>query len=447
MNTFRLRFVATLLIAIVFQACSGGDPNIESAKLNIRNKDYSAAIASADRAIANNPGNHEAYIWKARALSSRASSNNDVDARRDDYTAMNEALGKAQEIIDASTDPKMMLFNFQIDEVRENAWRLEHATSVNYVSKDTISENEFTRSISHMKNAIAVYPDSVLSSRALAEIYFLSGDLSNAANQMKTTIENPNADPKAEDYVRLMQFQREAKQSEELMATMELAVSKFPGNKDVKVEVANTYLSQANYDKAAETMSELVGFEPENAEYRYIYSTLLFEAINSEISKLNDNYTVAFDLRSEYRETARKATSAANTKRLADIDKELQELGKSNTEIGAEIDALGNVVIEQLTKATELQPEEAKYFNLLGSIYDVKANVVFNQGNEQADLAEADKLQEQARAIWRLALPYMEKATQLTPDNRDAWATLSRVYIRLGMTEKAQEAMQKAEQE
>lgn len=447
MNNFRLSFIATLLIAIVFQACSGGDPNIESAKLNIRNKDYSAAIASADRAIANNPSNHEAYIWKARALSSRASSNTDVDARRSDYTAMNEALGKAQEVIDASTDPKMMLFNLQIDEVRENAWRLEHATSVNYVSKDTISEGEFARSIAHMKNAIAVYPDSVLSSRALAEIYFLSGDLSNAANQMKVTIENPNANPQAEDYVRLMQFQREAKQTEELLATMELAVSKFPGNKDVKVEVANTYLSQANYDKAAETMSELVGFEPENAEYRYIYSTLLFEAINSEISKLNDNYTRAFDLRSEYRETARKATNAANTKRLAEIDKELVSLGQSNTEIGAEIDALGNVVIEQLTKATELQPAEAKYFNLLGSIYDVKANVIFNQGNEQADLAQADKLQEQAREIWRLALPYMEKATELTPDNRDAWATLSRVYIRLGMTEKAQEAMKKAEQQ
>jgi Flp pilus assembly protein TadD len=446
MNTFRLSLVAVFMIAFVFQACSGGDPNIESAKLNIRNKDYSAAIASADRAIANNPSNHEAYIWKARALSSRASSNNDIDARRSDYTAMNEALDKAREILEASTDPKLMLFDFQIDEVRENAWRLEHATSVNYVSKDSVSEGEFARSIAHMKNAIAVYPDSVLSSRALAEIYFLSGDLSNAANQMKLSIDNPNANPQAEDYVRLMQFQREAKQMEFLMATMEVAVSKFPGNKDVKVEVANTYLSQANYDKAAQTMAELVSFEPENAEYRYIYSTLLFEAINNEISKLNDNYTVAFDLRSEFRETARKATNAANTKRLGEIEKELESLAKSNSDIGAEIDALGNVVIEQLTKATELQPEESKYFNLLGSIYDVKANVLFNQGNEQSDLAQADKLQDEARAIWRMALPFMEKATQLTPDNRDAWATLSRVYIRLGMTEKAQEAMQKAEQ-
>jgi len=446
MNTFRLSFVAVILIAFVFQACSGGDPNIESAKLNIRNKDYSAAIASADRAIANNPSNHEAYVWKARALSSRAAGNTDIDARRSDYSSMNEALNKAREILDASTDPKAMLFDLQIDEVREIAWRLEHATSVNYVSKDTVSESEFARSISHMKNAIAVYPDSVLSSRALAEIYFLSGDLSNAANQMKVTIENPNANPQAEDYVRLMQFQREAKQTDDLLATMEVAATKFPGNKDIKVEVANTYLSQAQYDKAAATMNELVSFEPENAEYRYIYSTLLFESINNEISKLNDNYTVAFDLRSEYRETARKATNAANTKRLTEIDNELQKLAATNNGIGNEIDRLGNVVIEQLTKATELQPEEAKYFNLLGSIYDVKANVIFNQGNEQSDLAQADKLQNEAREIWKKALPFMEKATQLTPDNRDAWATLSRVYIRLGMTEKAQEAMQKAEQ-
>jgi len=446
MNTFRLRFIAVLIIAVVIQSCSGGDPNIESAKLNIRNKDYTAAIASTDRAIAVNPNNHDAYIWKARALGSRAMNNNDIDARLPDYQSMIAALDKANSILATSTDPKAMLSTLQIDEVRDDAWRLEHATSVNYVSRDTISDQDFARSIAHMKNAIAIYPDSALSSRALAEIYFLSGDVSSAASQMKTTIDKSSSSAVAEDYVRLLQFQREAGMESEVLATMNKAVELFPGNKDIKIEVANTYLSRAEYDKAANTMSELISFEPDNAEYRYVYATLLFEAINNQISSLNDNYTVAFDLRTEFRETARRATSAANTERMKNIEKELEDLNTQNSKIGGEIIRLGDVVIEQLTKATELEPTTAKYFSLLGSIYDVKANVRFNEGNEQTDLAIADRMQNEAKDIWRKALPYMEKATELDPENRDNWATISRVYVRLGMLEEAQRAMERSEQ-
>lgn len=446
MNTFRLRFIAVLMVAVVIQACSGGDPNIESAKLNIRNKDYTAAIASTDRAIEVNPNNHEAYIWKARALSSRAMDNSNIDARMADYQSMITALERANSILEASEDPKAMLSILQIEEVRDEAWRLEHATSVNYVSKDTISDQEFARSIAHMKNAVAIYPDSTLSSRALSEIYFLSGDIQSAATQMAETIKRAGDEAVADDYVRLLQFQREAGMENELVTSMEKAVELFPGNRDVKIEVANTYLSRAEYDKAANTMSELISFEPDNAEYRYVYATLLFEAINSQISSLNDNYTVAFDLRSEYRETARKPTSAANTQRMQDIEKELESLNTKNAEIGSEINRLGDIVIEQLTKATELEPEEARYFSLLGSIYDVKANVRFNEGNEQTDLAVADRMQNEAKEIWRKALPFMEKATELDPENRDSWATLSRVYIRLGMTEEAQRAMERSGQ-
>ncbi len=263
---------------------------------------------------------------------------------------------------------------------------------------------------------------------------------------MKVTVEKSGSSAIAEDYVRLLQFQREAGQEAEALATMEKAVGMFPDNKDIKIEVANTYLSRAEYDKAAGTMAELIFFEPDNAEYRYVYATLLFEAINNQITQLNDNYTIAFDLRSEFRETARRPTSAANTQRMQAIEKELDDMNTKNISIGAEIISLGDVVIEQLTTATELEPTTAKYFSLLGSIYDVKANVRFNEGNEQTDLAVADRMQNEAKEIWKKALPYLEKATELDPDNRDTWATISRVYVRLGMLEQAQRAMERSEQ-
>lgn len=446
MNTFRLRFVAVLIIAAVMQACGGGDPNIESAKLNIRNQDFTAAIASTDKAIANNPDNADAYVWKARALSARASANRNVSDRAGDYVAMNTALDKAKTLLENSTDPKSVLAALQLDDIRDDAWRLEHATGVNYVNKDTVSDAEMQSAINHMKNAVAIYPDSTLSARVLSEIYFMAGDTEQAGNYLKEVLAKPGVEAMPEDYVRLMYFLRESGQTAELATTLNKAVGLYPNNKEIKIEVANTYLSQAEYDKAATTMKEIITMDTENAEYRFIYATLLFEAINSEITDLNDNYTKAFDLRTEYRDLARQSTSAANTQRLNDIEKELAALNADNDTIGAEIERLGNDVITQLTEAVRLEPEEARYHSLLGSIYDVRANVLFNKGNEQTDLAESDRIQNQAKDIWRKALPHIKTATELDPDNRDNWALISRIYIRLGMMDEAQKAMDRSEQ-
>jgi len=446
MNTFRLRFVAVLVIAAIMQACGGGDPNIESAKLNIRNQDFTAAIASTDRAIANNPDNADAYVWKARALSARASANRNVPDRASDYTAMNAALEKARTLLENSTDPKSVLAALQLDDIRDDAWRLEHATGVNYVNKDTVSDAEMQSAINHMKNAVAIYPDSTMSARVLSEIYFMAGDTEQAGNYLKEVLEKPGVEALPEDYVRLLYFLRESGQTAELATALDKAVAMYPDNKEIKIEIANTFISQAEYDKAADTMREIISLDAENAEYRYIYATLLFEAISNEITNLIDNYTVAFDLRTEYRDVARQSTSTANTQRLNDIEKELAELNAENDRIGTEIDRLGDVVITQLSEAVRLEPEEPKYHSLLGSIYDVKANVLFNKGNEQTDLAESDRIQNQAKEIWRQALPHIKRATELDPDNRDNWALISRVYIRLGMMEEAQQAMERSEQ-
>ena len=64
----------TTLIAIVLfvggmltmgAGCSS-DPNVEGAKLDLRNKDYDRAIVNLDKAIETNPGNHEAYFLKGQ---------------------------------------------------------------------------------------------------------------------------------------------------------------------------------------------------------------------------------------------------------------------------------------------------------------------------------------------------------------------------------------------
>jgi len=446
MKQFRLRFAVMVATAALLQACAAGDPNVESAKLNIRNKDYSAAIVSTDKAIANNPENADAYVWKARALSSRAAANRDIQARVSDYEAMNGALNKASEILKKSTDPKSTLALLQVDEVRDNAWRFEHATGVNYVNKDSVTSDDMQMGINHMKNAVAIYPDSTLSTRVLSEIYFMSGNTAEAANYLNAVLSKPGVKATAEDFVRLVFFLRESGQKEQAYAKLEQAMAAYPDSKEIKIEKANTELSDAEYSKAATTMSEIVGMDPTNAEYRYIYATLLFEAINTEISKLNDNYTLIFDKKSEYREVARQRTSNAQKKQLAEIEKQMADINVQNDVIGQEISRLGDVVINQLSEAVKLDSTTAKYHALLGNIYDVKANVLFNKGNEESDFAKAEQIQNEAKEIWKKALPELERATQMEPNNKDYWSLLGKIYLRLGMNEEAEKAMQKAEQ-
>lgn len=92
--------------------------------------------------------------------------------------------------------------------------------------------------------------------------------------------------------------------------------------------------------------------------------------------------------------------------------------------------------IERLTKSVELKSDFYDSQYGLGASYINKASDLFAKANDIMDVNEYNKAIDNAMAVFAEALPYMEKANELKPDDVFAMRSLRELYYRLKMTEK-----------
>ncbi len=92
--------------------------------------------------------------------------------------------------------------------------------------------------------------------------------------------------------------------------------------------------------------------------------------------------------------------------------------------------------IERLTKSVELKSDFYDSQYGLGASFINKASDMFAKANDIMDVNEYNKAIDAAMAVFAKALPYMEKANELKPDDIFAMRSLRELYYRLKMTEK-----------
>jgi tetratricopeptide (TPR) repeat protein len=92
--------------------------------------------------------------------------------------------------------------------------------------------------------------------------------------------------------------------------------------------------------------------------------------------------------------------------------------------------------IEELTRSIELNPGvyDAQYG--LGAAYINKASEMFVKANEIMDVKKYTDAIDQANTVYAKALPYMEKAYELNPEDVYVMRSLQELYYRLKQTEK-----------
>ncbi len=105
--------------------------------------------------------------------------------------------------------------------------------------------------------------------------------------------------------------------------------------------------------------------------------------------------------------------------------------------------------VEYYKKAIEVEPEYFDAtFNLAVNYYN-KAAEVLKKANEM-DLRtyqkEGKKIEEEARGEFANALPYLEKAHDIKPDDKIVLETLQTVYVQLKMNDKAEAIYKKMEE-
>jgi tetratricopeptide (TPR) repeat protein len=87
--------------------------------------------------------------------------------------------------------------------------------------------------------------------------------------------------------------------------------------------------------------------------------------------------------------------------------------------------------IAELTKSVELKPDLFDNQYGLGIAYINKAADMFVKANEIMDVNKYSAAIDEANAVYAKALPYMEKANELKPDDIDALRRLQELYYRL----------------
>jgi tetratricopeptide (TPR) repeat protein len=92
--------------------------------------------------------------------------------------------------------------------------------------------------------------------------------------------------------------------------------------------------------------------------------------------------------------------------------------------------------ITNLTKSVELKADLYDSQYGLGAAYINKASDMFLKANDIMDVNKYNAAIEAAMAVFGKALPYMEKAYELKPDDIYAMRSLKELYYRLKMTEK-----------
>jgi len=92
--------------------------------------------------------------------------------------------------------------------------------------------------------------------------------------------------------------------------------------------------------------------------------------------------------------------------------------------------------ITNLTKSIELKSDLYDSQYGLGAAYINKASDMFLKANDIMDVNKYNAAIEEAMSVFGKALPYMEKAYELKPDDVFAMRSLKELYYRLKMTEK-----------
>jgi tetratricopeptide (TPR) repeat protein len=92
--------------------------------------------------------------------------------------------------------------------------------------------------------------------------------------------------------------------------------------------------------------------------------------------------------------------------------------------------------ITELSRSTELNPTIYDTQYGLGAAYINKAAEMFVKANDIMDVKKYNEAIEQANTVYAKALPYMEKAHEIKPDDVYAMRSLKELYYRLKQTDK-----------
>jgi len=434
------RLGMTALAILVLISC-GGDPNIESAKLNLSRRDYNKALESADAAIAMTPANPLAHYYRAYILLEQGK-RQPVAERERFFIKADSSFEVASTLYEAQPQPGKEYALIELNRV--NTWVEEYNAAINVLNADPnaeLSEEQYGKSISHLSNAFAILPDSLSTLDILGEVHLMRNDDASALSTFQRALA-ADGEPSPFRYQRVGQLKMRAQAFAEAESIFKDGIAKFPDNIELVQELADLYIQSGESDKAIGVLGDLVTRQPENAQYHLVYGIQIYSVTQELADGLRNTYTSIEDLNRSIREEERK--SRPDRTLLAQYRATLTQYTAEATEAEARMNELTDKAEAELKKSIELTDTNPFAYNALGTIYYNKGLGFFDKRNATSDNTKAMEFDKLGRAALESSLPFNEKAAELDAANTEYWLFLFRIYTMLGMTEKALEAQQKA---
>jgi tetratricopeptide (TPR) repeat protein len=292
-------------------------------------------------------------------------------------------------------------------------------------------------SLYHLRNATEIEPDSASSWNVRAQIAAQNKEFEEAVTSKEKymgMISESEID--TVDYMHLGNYYFNLDNDEKVVEVFERGKDRFPGSTPIVTNLADAYSRAGQSEKAISTLEELVQQNPDNAQYRLVMGTQIYQQALKLQDSVGSNSQEIMELQKEFNQ--------ADASDQEEIKAQIDELSNENEELLAQKEDLTNRAEEQINKALELRPDDPAAYETLGVIYQNRAKELFDRRNRTTDNEEAAKFDEQGKEDIRQAMDYYEKAVELDPENENYWRSLFQIYTFLGMDEKAEEAMEKA---
>lgn len=430
--------LSILIIMGLAVGCTSYDPLVRDAKSNFDEGNYQDAIETANEALTANPDDPFAHYYHAMANAGLAQQTEPPSDRQgyyeETFSSMNNARRLFEETQTLSSEAILL------DDVYSNLWAYEHNSGANYILDDSlrnVTPNPDELAIQHFENAIIIQPDSSISHVVLASTRYNTGDVDGAitAYERAMTVLNP---PSIEDFDFLTNLYLLRERHGDALNMAEEAHEQYPEEASFVQYMADAHLYLGDLDQAMELIRGLIEDDPDNPQYYYVLGTQIYQVAQEHLDEATNKYTQAWDMELQLSQL----TQAERT----DLQEQIDQLKSEAAAAEEEGNELGDMAVSEIQQSIELNPENDEAYNVLGIIFQNRASLLFDKRNEEArdDNELAMEFDQEARGYLNRALENYEQAAELNPDEVSYWERLFRVYTTLGMSDEADEAMERA---
>ena len=293
----------------------------------------------------------------------------------------------------------------EMNETRKQVWSREQSSGIMLLQQDKRegTSSYYPQITAHFNNAIAILPDSLVTYSLLATTYYEQGAIQQAINTLNLAV-NQNRTANPEIIEKLAWLQLETGNRDESVELYEQLVREHPRNSHYLHGLVNAYVISGRNDRAIERLSLLM----EEFPSRLYYLEALFEQ--------------------HFYLTESKITSlllSGDSEGDNEITIEMILLSAENME------ELFNSIRETVPMNEELNFKTGLYFSYMADLLEPLADLGYNGSVKSALISQ------KSESYLKQALELIENAAGMNPERMEYRYRLHDIYLRLGMTEEA----------